>query len=59
MLTPFFCGKLRLYPSKEFAMVATTDAQDKAILRKYQNELGVNYVTPEVMKVAKEAFFSR
>lgn len=59
LLTPFFCGKLRLYPSKEFAMVATTDAQDKAILRKYQNELGVNYVTPEVMKVAKEAFFSR
>lgn len=59
LLTPFFCGKLRLYPSKEFAMVATTDAQDKAVLRKYMNKLGHNFVTPEVMMAAKEEFFNR
>lgn len=59
LLTPFFCGKLRLYPSKEFAMVATTDAQDKIVLRKYQNALGVDFVTPEVIMAAKEEFFNR
>jgi hypothetical protein len=58
LLTPFFCGKLRLYPSKEFAMVATTDSQDKAVLRKYQNILGYDYVTPEVMAAAKEELFN-
>ena len=59
LLTPFFCGQLRLYPSKEFCMVATTDPNDKAILRKHQNLLGAQYVTPEVMESAKEEFFRK
>lgn len=59
MFTPFFCGKMRLYPCKEFTMVATTDPTDKTILRKYMNQLNVNYVTPEVIKIAKDEFFKR
>jgi type IV secretory pathway VirB4 component len=56
LLTPFFSGLLKLYPSKEFAMVATTDPDEKNILRKHMKKLGVSYVTPEVIESAKNEF---
>ena len=56
LLTPFFCGQLRFYPSAEFMMVATTDPDEKRILRRHMKSLGHNYVTPEVMEAAKNEF---
>jgi len=56
MLTPFFSGLLKLYPSKEFAMVATTDPDDKNILRRHMKLLGADIVTPEVIENAKKDF---
>lgn len=57
LLTPFFSGQLRLYPCKEFAMVATTDPGDKAVLRRHMRKLGHRFVTPEVIESAKREFF--
>lgn len=59
LLTPFFSGQLRFYPSKEFCMVATTDPEDKQILRRHMDRLGHAYVTPQVMEAAKGDFFRR
>ena len=56
VLTPFFCGQLRFFPTKEFIMMATTDPKHKAILEKYKKQLGVEYVTPEVIEIARHEF---
>lgn len=59
LLTPYFAGLLKLYPCDEFAMVATTDPDDKNILRKHMQKLGVQTVTPEVIESAKNDFKNR
>ena len=59
LLTPFFSGLLRFYPSREFIMLATTDPEDKKILRKHRELLKQDYVTPEVIDSARKEFFSR
>jgi type IV secretory pathway VirB4 component len=56
LLTPFFKGQLRLYPTKEFCMLATTHPPHKEILWKYQKQLGVTYTTPEVIEAARHEF---
>lgn len=56
VLTPFFCGQLRFYPTKEFIMLSTTHPAHKQILEKYKKQLGVDYVTPEVIEAAKHEF---
>jgi hypothetical protein len=56
LMTPFFSGLLQLKPTKEFSMLATTDAVEKNILRKHMKKLGVEYVTPEVIKNARPEF---
>jgi hypothetical protein len=56
LLTPFFKGQLRLYPTKEFQMLATTHPAHKEILWKYQKQLGVTYTTPEVIEAARHEF---
>ena len=53
LLSPYYCGQLRLYPTKEFIMLASTNPNDKEVLRRYRTQLGVNYVTPEVIEAAK------
>ena len=52
LLTPYYSGQLRFYPTKEFCALATTNPNDKKILRKHMKDLGVDYVTPEVIKRA-------
>lgn len=59
LLTPFFCGQLRFYPSQEFCMVATTDPEDKNVLRRHMEKVGHTYVTPEVMESARHEFFKK
>jgi type IV secretory pathway VirB4 component len=50
LLTPFFSGLLKFYPSKEFCILATTNAEEKNMIRKHREKLGVEYVTPEVIE---------
>jgi hypothetical protein len=50
LLTPFFSGLLKFYPSKEFCLLATTNAEEKNMIRKHREKLGVEYVTPEVIE---------
>lgn len=49
LLTPFFSGLLKFYPSKEFCLLATTNAEEKNMIRKHREKLGVEFVTPEVI----------
>ena len=56
LLTPFFSGLLKFFPSKEFCMLATTDADEKNILRRHMKKLGVNIVTPQVIESAYNEF---
>jgi type IV secretory pathway VirB4 component len=53
LLNPFFVGKLKFYPTKEFCVLATTDPKEKGIIEKYKQQFGVEYVTPEVIEAAK------
>jgi hypothetical protein len=50
LLTPFFSGLLKFYPSKEFCLLATTNAEEKNMIRKHREKLGVEFVTPEVIE---------
>jgi hypothetical protein len=56
LFCPFFAGLLHFIPTKEFIMLATTNANHKSILRKHMKNLGVDFVTVEVMESAKEEF---
>lgn len=56
LFCPFFAGLLHFMPTKEFIMLATTNANHKSILRRHMKKLGVDFVTPEVMESAKEEF---
>ncbi len=56
LLTPFFSGLLKLYPTKEFCMLSTTDPDHKNILRKHMKKLGASCVTPEVIESARSEF---
>lgn len=54
LVAPFYCGQIRFYPGKEFIAVASTDAEHKNILNAYRKKLGVDYITPQVIEMAKE-----
>jgi len=56
LLCPYYSGQLRLYPTREFAMLATTNPDEKKILREYMNKFGVDYITPEVIEAARNEF---
>ncbi len=56
LVAPFYCGQLRFYPSLEFIMVSSTNANHKAILIKHRSKVGARFVTPEVIESAKADF---
>lgn len=56
LLTPFFCGQLRFFPTIDFIMLSTTHPDHKRILDKYKDKLFTKYVTPEVLEAAKDEF---
>jgi hypothetical protein len=53
LLTPYFSGKLRFYPTAVFKMLATTSSDDRTVLDSVRKELGVEYTTPEVIERLK------
>jgi hypothetical protein len=53
LLTPFYVGKLKFYPTKEFCVLATTNAKEKGIIAKHMARFGAKFVTPEVIEAAK------
>ncbi|MBN2436239.1 MAG: hypothetical protein JXK07_13320, partial [Spirochaetes bacterium] len=53
LLTPFFCGQMRFFPTIDFIMLSTTLPDHKYILAEYKEQLNVNYVTPEVLEAAR------
>jgi len=56
LLTPFFSGKMSFKPQTEFIMLCTTDPNHKALLGKYKQKHGCDFVSAEVIKDAKDEF---
>jgi len=50
LLTPFFSGQLRFYPTAEFVMLATTNPDHRTAIDAVRRELGVDYTSPAVME---------
>jgi len=50
LLSPFFSGQLRFYPTPEFVMLATTDPVHRTVIDKVRKEVGVDYTSPEVIR---------
>jgi len=53
LLSPYYSGKFRFYPTAAFKMLATTAPDDKAVLDAVRRELGVDYTTPDVIERLK------
>jgi len=53
LLSPYFKGQLRFYPTPEFIALASTKQAHKEVLRKVMHDFGVDHVTPEVIERVK------
>ena len=54
LLTPFFAGQLRFYPTREFTMLASTHPDHRILIDKYRRKFDVDYTSPEVIEALKQ-----